>query len=215
MAVLSGLISFENGDVINANEVNSNFTTVKNFVETLSAGGNFDAGAIGTEDIATAAITEGKIAIDAVTASKLASNSVTTAKIDDGAVTTAKIADNAVTQAKLADRAVGSAELDNITFNAQTGTTYTIVLSDAQKLVTLTNASAITVTVPLNSTSAFEIGDQVNLLQLGAGQVTVSPAGGVTIRSEGSRTKIRAQYGLVTLVKIGTDEWVLIGNTAA
>jgi hypothetical protein len=138
-----------------------------------------------------------------------------TSQIANSAVTTAKIADDAVTQDKVADRAIGSSQLDNISLNAQTGTTYTLALADAQKLVTLNNASPITVTVPLNSSVAFEIGDQINLLQIGAGQVTISPDGGVTVRSEGSRLKIKAQYAIVTLVKIGTDEWVLIGNTAS
>ena len=131
------------------------------------------------------------------------------------AVETAKIADNAVTQAKLADRVVGSAELDNLTLNAQTGTTYTLVLTDAHKLVTLSNASAITATIPPNSDVAFEIGDQVNLLQLGAGQVTVAAGAGVTLRSAGSLVNISAQYAVVTCVKIASDEWVALGNLSA
>lgn len=125
------------------------------------------------------------------------------------------ISPNSISSVELADRSVGSSELDNLTLNAQTGTTYTLALSDAHKLVTLNNASAISLTVPLNSTASFDTGDQVNLLQLGAGQVTISGAVGVTLRSEGSKLKIKAQYGLVTLVKIATDEWVVLGNTAA
>jgi hypothetical protein len=165
--------------------------------------------------LASDAVTTAKILNANVTADKLASNSVTTAKIADSNVTTAKIADSAVTQAKMADRAVGSAELDNLTLNAQTGTTYTLVLADAHKLVTQSNASGVTTTVPPNSSVAFEIGDQVNLLQLGAGQVTVAAGSGVTIRSQGSKLKLNGQYATATLVKIGTDEWVLLGNTAA
>ena len=111
----------------------------------------------------------------------------------------------------LSARTVGSDEYDNLTLNAQTGTTYTLALSDAHKLVTLNNAGAITLTVPTDTT-AFETGDQVNLLQLGAGQVTVSGAGGVTLRSEGSKVKLTGQYALATLVKIGSNEWVLVGN---
>ena len=164
--------------------------------------------------IASDAVTTAKILDANVTAGKLATDSVTTAKILDSNVTTAKIADNAITQAKLADRVVGSAEYDNMTLNAQTGTTYTLVLTDAHKLVTLSNASAITLTVPTNSSVAFEIGDQVNLLQLGAGQVTVSGSG-VTFRSESSKLKLKGQYAMATLVKIDTDTWVLVGNTAA
>ena len=180
---------------------------------------NVTAAKLATDSVETAKIvdlnvTTAKIADANVTAAKLASNSVETAKITDLNVTTGKIADSAVTQAKMADRAIGSAELDNLTLNAQTGTTYTLVLTDAHKLVTLSNASAITLTVPTNASVAFDIGDQVNLLQLGAGQVTVGGAG-VTLRSQGSKLKLNGQYSTATLVKIASDEWVLIGNTAA
>jgi hypothetical protein len=90
-----------------------------------------------------------------------------------------------------------------------------LVLADAHKVVTLSNASAITLTVPPNSSVAFEIGDQVNLLQLGAGQVTVAAGSGVTLRAQGSKVKLNGQYAIGTLVKINTDEWVLVGNTVA
>lgn len=98
--------------------------------------------------------------------------------------------------------------------NTQTGTTYTLVLSDSARLVTLNNAAAITLTVPTNASVAYPLGTQVNLVQLGAGQVTVGGAG-VTLRSQGSKLKLNGQYATATLVKIGTDEWVLVGNTAA
>ena len=68
--------------------------------------------------------------------------------------------------------------------------------------------------MPTNASVAFQIGDQVNLLQLGAGQVTVGGAG-VTLRSQGSKLKLNGQYSTATLVKIDSDEWVLLGNTAA
>ena len=102
-----------------------------------------------------------------------------------------------------------------LTLNAQTGTTYTLVLADAGKFVTQSNASGITTTVPPNSSVAFPIGTQVNLLQLGAGQVTVAAGAGVTVRSQGSKLKLSGQYATATCVKIATDEWVLLGNTAA
>ena len=99
-------------------------------------------------------------------------------------------------------------------FNAQTGTSYTLVLSDVAKVISLTNAASITLTIPTNATVAFPIGTQMLLYQGGAGQVTVSGAG-VTIRAQGSKTKITAQYGVAGLLKVGTDEWVLFGNTMA
>jgi len=102
-----------------------------------------------------------------------------------------------------------------LTLNAQTGTTYTLLLVDDSKVVTLNNASAITATVPPNASVAFPVGSQVNLVQTGAGQVTVAAGAGVTLRSQGSKFKLNGQYAAASLLKIATDEWVLIGNTAA
>lgn len=93
---------------------------------------------------------------------------------------------------------------NGFTVNTQTGTTYTLVLSDQGGLVTLSNASAVTVTVPTNASVAFATGTVINLLNLGAGSVTVSAAGGVTIN--GSATTL-TQNGQVTLVKLGTNTW--------
>lgn len=99
------------------------------------------------------------------------------------------------------------------TLNAQTGTTYTLVLSDEAKLVTLTNAAAITLTVPTNATVAFPVGSRVDLVPLGAGMVTVAGAGGVTIRATPSAVT-RATYGAASLLKLATDEWLLVGDLA-
>ncbi len=100
-------------------------------------------------------------------------------------------------------------------FNAQVGTTYTLALTDAGDVVTLTNGSAITVTVPLNSSVAFPIGTQITLAQMGAGQVTVAGAAGVTVYSADSFLKLRAQYSSGTLIKTATNTWLLIGDLAA
>jgi hypothetical protein len=101
-----------------------------------------------------------------------------------------------------------------IALNAQTGTTYTAVLADDGKLVTCDNASAITFTIPTNSSVAFGIGTQINIMQLGAGQVTIAGAG-VTLRSAGSKLKTNAQYAVATCCKIATDTWVIVGNLSA
>jgi hypothetical protein len=97
-------------------------------------------------------------------------------------------------------------------FNAQTGTSYTLVLTDVAKVISLTNAAAITLTVPENSSVAFPVGTQVLLYQGGAGQVTISPAGSVTIRSQGSKDSLYGQYAVAGLLKVATDEWVAFGN---
>jgi len=108
----------------------------------------------------------------------------------------------------------GVNDLAIATFNAQTGTTYTLVLTDVAKLVSLTNGSAITLTVPPNSSVAFPTGTQILLYQGGAGQVTITPGAGVTINSQGAKLKLYAQYAVAGLVKVGTDTWVAFGNLA-
>ena len=101
-----------------------------------------------------------------------------------------------------------------LTTNAQTGTTYTLVLTDANNtMVELNNASAITLTVPLNSSVAFPVGSQINLLQTGAGQVTVVGTSGVTVNGTPG-LKIRAQWSAATLIKRATDTWVMIGDSS-
>lgn len=100
----------------------------------------------------------------------------------------------------------------NLAINAQTGTTYTPVLADNGKLVTLSNASAITLTVPTNASVAYATGAQINIEQIGVGQVTVVGDTGVTVNGTG--TALRAQWSAATLVKLGTDSWTLIGDLA-
>ena len=102
-----------------------------------------------------------------------------------------------------------------IALNAQTGTTYTVVLADDGKLITCDNASAIALTIPPNSSVAFGIGTQINIMQLGAGQVTITAGAGVTLRSAGTKVKTNGQYSVATCVKIATDTWVLVGNLTA
>lgn len=98
--------------------------------------------------------------------------------------------------------------------NAQTGTSYSLVLTDVAKIVTLSNAAAITLTVPPESSVAWPAGTTIVLAALGAGTVTVTAGSGVTINSAGSAVDIGAQYGVVTLLKTGTDTWLLFGNLA-
>jgi hypothetical protein len=103
----------------------------------------------------------------------------------------------------------------NITLNAQSNTTYTLVLTDNGRLVTLNNASPITVTVPLNSSVAFATGAIINIQQIGAGAVTIQGASGVTITSTGATATApvtRAQYSAASIIKTGTDSWTVIGD---
>jgi hypothetical protein len=102
----------------------------------------------------------------------------------------------------------------NLTTNAQTGTTYTSVLDDNGKIVEMNNASANTLTVPLNSSVAYPVGAQINILQTGTGQTTVAATGGVTINATPG-LKLRAQWSSATLIKRATDTWVLVGDLSA
>ncbi len=103
----------------------------------------------------------------------------------------------------------------NLAINAQTGTTYTFVLTDNGKFVTASNASAITVTIPPASSVAYATGAQINIIQKGAGQVTFAQGSGVTIRSVGATATapaLRAQYSSATCVYEGSDVWYVVGD---
>jgi hypothetical protein len=98
-----------------------------------------------------------------------------------------------------------------LTTNRQTAS-YTLVLTDAGKLVEMNVGSANNLTVPPNSSVAFATGTQILISQYGAGQTTIVAGSGVTVRSDSGKLKINVQYGGATLVKIATDEWYLFGN---
>lgn len=100
------------------------------------------------------------------------------------------------------------------TYNRQT-VSYTLVLTDAGKIVETNSASANNVTIPLNSSVAFAIGTEITVMQYGTGQTTIVATSGVTLRSNSSYTKVGSQYTGVTLLKVGTNEWYIIGNLSA
>jgi hypothetical protein len=93
--------------------------------------------------------------------------------------------------------------------NTQTGTTYTLVLADAGKIVEMNNASPNTLTVPPNSSVAFPVGTVIDVYQMGVGTTTVAQGSGVTVRNAG---QLRAQYSEASLRKRATNEWVLRGD---
>ena len=128
-----------------------------------------------------------------------------------GKATTDTLTNKTLTSPTITGATIGTSII-NLAINAQTGTTYTPVLADNGKLVTLSNASAITLTVPTNASVAYATGAQINIEQIGAGQVTVVGDTGVTVNGTG--TKLRTQWSAATLVKLGTDSWTLIGDLA-
>ncbi len=104
------------------------------------------------------------------------------------------------------------------TINAQTGTTYTPVLTDDNKIVTLNNASSIAVTIPTNASVAYAVGARIDFAWItGAGQPTISAVtpGTTTILSTGATStspKIRVVNGMASAVKIATDTWLVAGD---
>ena len=79
-------------------------------------------------------------------------------------------------------------------------------------MIEMNTAGAVNLTIPTNAAQAFPTGSQILIAQYGAGQVTVVPDAGVTLRSSGGKTKIAAQYGMATLIKRDTNEWYLAGD---
>jgi hypothetical protein len=103
------------------------------------------------------------------------------------------------------------------TLNAQTGTSYTPVLADQyQVLITRSNASASTLTIPTNASVAFAVGTVITVLNIGVGGVSISGAGGVTVLSAGAVAAIPtlAQYKSCALIKTATDTWYVVGAVA-
>lgn len=99
-----------------------------------------------------------------------------------------------------------------LSFNAQTGTTYTLVASDSAKLVTTSNASAVTVTIP---PSVFSTGNQINVQSIGVGLTSFVAGAGVTITSTGATAAapiLRARYSACTIICTASNTFTVIGD---
>jgi hypothetical protein len=109
------------------------------------------------------------------------------------------------------------AELDSkasklLAFNAQSGTSYTLVASDATKLVTTSNASAVTVTIPPN---VFAAGEQINVQSIGVGLTSFAQGAGVTITSTGAVATapiLRARYSSATVICTASNVFTILGD---
>jgi hypothetical protein len=171
-------------------------TTSANTANTIvyrDASGNFSAGTVTATAFSGSGASLTNLAGSAITA-----GTVGTTQLTDASVTTAKLA-------------TGAARAGfNSTRNVVSGA-YTLVASDLGKLVEVNSAGAVTVTIPTDSV-AFTEGDRIDILQTGAGQVTLAPDAGVTLNSDTGKRKLLSQWAACTVIKRGANSWVAIGN---
>jgi hypothetical protein len=111
-----------------------------------------------------------------------------------------------------------TAPVTTLALNAQTAT-YTVVLDDASKLVTMSVAGANDFQIPTNANVAFPVGTVINVIQIGAGQTTIKAvtSGTTTISSTGASAiapKLRAQFSAASCIKVATDTWYVVGDIA-
>ena len=162
--------------------------------------------------------------VEGAVATTLVANAVDSDHYVDGSIDLIHLSANSVDSDQYVDASIDSAHLSTsltindptLTFsiNAQTGTTYTPVLADAGKIVTLNNGSAITLTIPPNSGVAYPIGSSLTFISIGAGLTTFAQGSGVTIASAGGTATapiITAQHNSATAIKIATNTWQVIG----
>jgi hypothetical protein len=153
--------------------------------------------------------TSGAITVGIQSASTTQAGAV---QLSDSTSTTSSTVAATATAVKAAYDLAAAATPKLLTFNAQTNTTYTLQASDALALVTASNGSPITVTVP---PSVFSAGQQINVQQIGLGQVTFAAGAGVTITSAGATVaapKITKQYGAATIICTASNVFTIIGG---
>lgn len=162
--------------------------------------------------IANSAITNAKVAAAAaIDYSKLAALTSGNILVGNGSNVATSVAMSG--DATISNAGAVTVTKTHIAINTQTAS-YTLVLGDDGKLIIMNVGSANNLTVPLNSSVAYATGTQIAVQQLGAGQTTIVATGGVTLQSTPG-LKISARYGVVTLIKVGTDTWVVSGALSA
>ena len=141
---------------------------------------------------------------DIIEASTLKHSQNTDTKLDEGGANeiTAETIITEINDLKYIQLNTPNLDLDN----------YTLVLTDVGKFIDMDKATAVTLTVPLNSSVAFPIGTQIIIRQKGVGQVTVTPIGGVTLNNANGLITY-GQYSVVALIKLATDTWAIFGDT--
>lgn len=183
-------------------------------------------GTVTEAKLATGAVTADKIGTGAVTAAKIGSGAVTASKIASGAVGSSQLASDSVTSDKIANgtivnsdvsssAAVEVSKIADATIDTKTSS-YTLALTDKNKIIEMNVGSANQLTVPTNASVAFPVGSQITIVQYGSGktQVVAAVPATTTIRSTPG-TYLRAQYSSAALIKRAADEWILMGDLSS
>jgi hypothetical protein len=152
----------------------------------------------------------------AANASTITTANITDVRVDAGTNLTGDISSVTAGAGLTGGGSSGSVTLaTSVATNPQTGTSYTLALSDNGKLVTLANGSAIAVTIPLNSSVALPVGAAIMMSAYGAGLVTISGAGGVTVVSNGATAAspvIRTTYSSAVAIQTSANNWLVVGD---
>lgn len=102
----------------------------------------------------------------------------------------------------------------NTPVTTQSGTSYTLTLNDASSVIRFTSGSAVTLTIPPESSVNFPIGTGIEIHQAGAGQITPTAGAGVTLLVESGFSKTRALHTMAGLRKVASNTWILGGALA-
>lgn len=138
----------------------------------------------------------------------IASTPIGAADVGLGNVTNTSDANKPVSTAQQAaldlktDKAYSIVTFTNLTFDA----------THVGKLLNCTNSSAATLSIPTNANAAIAVGSTVDVYVSGTGQLTIGWQAGVTLRSRSGAGKSNGQYAMLSLIKVATDEWVLVGD---
>ena len=126
-----------------------------------------------------------------------------------------KIGDGTTAWNSLAYGGIAGAQGDpTLVLNQQTDT-YTVLLTDASKLIEMSNSGGINLNIPVDASADFPIGTQISVLQTGAGQVTIQAVDGLTTTINATPgLKLRAQWSAATLIKRAANTWVVTGDLA-
>ena len=207
--------TFEVGQPVIAEQHNANNTSIANFVTQLQNGQNYGTGVIGTATLAAGAVTTAILADGNVTSAKIQSSVVLTTP-NIGAATASTLTIGSVPG--LTAPTNGALVQGNVVFHLAISplvANYVLALTDDGKLLEFDAPSAVSVTIPLDSSVDFPVGTQITFIQTGNGQISFVPTGGVTLNSNPANGRTRGIWTSAVLIKRLANTWVLLGDLSA